>query len=150
MASVFINYRRADSASWAKKLFEHLSMRYGKDLIFEDVESLRPGEKWMNAILQEILRCDVFLVLIGPSWLGLKDDQGRRRIANDEDVLRVEVSEALKARCTVIPILVGGTDMPSKEELPDSIAALTERQAVSFATSDGTLMLRSLSKNFGS
>lgn len=129
MASVFINYRRADSASWAQKLFGHLSMRYGKDLIFEDVESLRPGEKWMDAIREEIQRCDVFLVLIGPSWLEPIDDQGLRRIDNNEDVLRVEVGEALNAHCAIIPVLVGGTNMPSKEELPDSIAALTEYQA---------------------
>ena len=130
MASVFISYRRADSASWAEKLFGHISMRFGKDLVFEDVESLKPGQKWMDEIKKEVHNCDVFLVVIGPGWLGQKDDNGQRRIDNEKDVLRIEVSEALNAKCTVIPVLVGGAELPSRNELPDPIVPLIERQLV--------------------
>lgn len=133
MASVFINYRRADSAAWAKRLFDHLSMRYGRDLIFEDVESIRPGQKWMDAILEEILKCEVFLVMIGPNWMELQDEHGNRRIADNEDVLCIEISEALKAECHIIPLLVGGINMPAREELPASISALAGYQAVNLS-----------------
>ena len=45
MASVFISYRRTDSADWAYRLNRHLTMRYGKDLIFQDVDDIKPGNK---------------------------------------------------------------------------------------------------------
>lgn len=130
MASVFISYRRADSSTWAKKLYGHLSMRFGKDLIFKDIESLTPGAKWMETILEEVHSCDVFLLLIGPTWLEQQTKAGQRRIDNENDVLRVELSEALKTSCTVVPVLVGGAKMPHKSDLPDSVASLSERQAV--------------------
>jgi hypothetical protein len=44
MSRVFISYRRADSAQSASKLYRHLSLRFGKDLIFQDVEDIKPGD----------------------------------------------------------------------------------------------------------
>ena len=41
MSKVFISYRRADSAEWAKRLYCHLSMRFGEDLIFQDVDDIQ-------------------------------------------------------------------------------------------------------------
>lgn len=130
MASVFISYRRTDSASWATLLFGHVSMRFGKDLVFQDVESLKPGQKWLEEIRKQIRECEVFLVVIGPQWLTLKNDSGQRRLDDAQDVLMVEMVEALDSNCAVIPILVGGAKMPSGNDLPESIATLGGRQAV--------------------
>jgi hypothetical protein len=130
MASVFISYRRADSAHWATLLFGHVSMRFGKDLVFQDVESLKPGQKWLEAIRQQVRESEVFLVVIGPQWLTLKDDSGQRRIDDAQDILRLEIGEALDSSCTVIPILVGGAKMPPGSELPESISTLVGRQGV--------------------
>jgi hypothetical protein len=33
MSGVFISYRRSDSGGWAGRLFDHLSMRFGNNLI---------------------------------------------------------------------------------------------------------------------
>jgi hypothetical protein len=41
MSGVFISYRRADSSRWANRLCDHLSMRFGKDLVFQDVEDIQ-------------------------------------------------------------------------------------------------------------
>ena len=41
MSKVFISYRRADSAEWAKRLYCHLSIRFGEDLIFQDVDDIQ-------------------------------------------------------------------------------------------------------------
>ena len=50
MSRVFISYRRADSAAWANDLNRHLGMRYGEDLIFQDVEDIQPGDNWFETI----------------------------------------------------------------------------------------------------
>ena len=40
MSRVFISYRRSDSAQTASELYRHVSLRFGKDLVFQDVEDI--------------------------------------------------------------------------------------------------------------
>lgn len=127
MSRVFISYRRADSAQWANKLYRHLSMRFGKDLVFQDVDDIRPGLDFLETIRQELESCQVFLILIGPHWL--VDAQGRRRLSDPQDVLRLEIAEGLSSEGTVIPVLVGGARVPSPKDLPDPLRPLARRQA---------------------
>ncbi|MGZ4846275.1 MAG: TIR domain-containing protein [Halobacteriota archaeon] len=129
MSRVFISYRRSDSGEWANRLNNHVAMRFGKDLVFRDIESIRPGRNWFESIQKELKACEVFLVVIGPHWL--IDQSGRRRLDDPNDVLRTEISEALSRADTVVPILVGNAEMPSSGDLPASIQALAMRQAVS-------------------
>jgi tetratricopeptide (TPR) repeat protein len=131
MSRVFISYRRADSASSATKLYRHLSIRFGKDLIFQDVDDIKPGADFLETLRQELKLCQVFLILIGPRWL--IDTNGRRRLDDPNDVLRMEVAEALSRDATVLPVLVEGADMPSPESLPEPLQPLSRRQAMSLA-----------------
>jgi hypothetical protein len=131
MSRVFISYRRADSGPWASRLYRHLTMRFGKDLVFQDVDDIRPGTDFLDTIRQALGSSQVFLVLIGPSWL--VDAQGRRRLHDPNDVLRMEVAEALSGGRMVIPVLVGAAVMPSSGDLPDPLRPLSRRQAVSLA-----------------
>ena len=128
MSQVFISYRRADSSKWANRLYNHLSMRYGKDLVFQDVDDIKAGDDWIETIRQELVSCQVVLVIIGPHWL--VDAKGHRRLDKVQDVLRMEIIEALSSDSTVIPVLVGEAFMPSAEDLPDPLKQLTRRQAV--------------------
>ena len=129
MSTVFISYRRADSAAWANDLNRHLGMRYGEDLIFQDVDDIQPGDNWLETIHSELQACQVFLILIGPHWL--VDQQGRKRLEDAQDILRMEVIEALASEGIVIPALVGGTEMPLADTLPDPLKPLALRQAIS-------------------
>jgi hypothetical protein len=92
MSQIFVSYRRADSSKWANRLYGHLSMRYGKDLVFQDIDDINAGDDWAGTIRQEISSCQVFLVIIGPHWLD--DAKGRRRL------------ESLKAYFVLMNILV--------------------------------------------
>jgi hypothetical protein len=75
--------------------------------------------------------CYAVLVIVGPKWLDLKDEKGRRRIDNPRDQLRQEVELALEsdARTRVIPVLVEGARMPRSGDLPESLARLAYRIA---------------------
>jgi len=128
MRRVFISYRRSDSLQWANKLHDHLSMRFGKDLVFQDVDGIEPGSDWVKAIRQELKSSKVFLVLIGSHWL--IDRQGRRRLNDRQDVLRMEIIEALSSKGTVIPVLVGGARRPSPQDLPGPLKPLLRHQTV--------------------
>jgi len=128
MSKVFISYRRADSALRATKLSKHIGMRFGKDLVFRDVEDIKPGTEWLKEIRRELASCEVFLIVIGPHWL--TDARGRRRLDDPNDVLRMEIAKALTGTRTILPVLVGGASMPLPETLPQNLRPISNHQAM--------------------
>jgi len=93
---------------------------------------------------------DVLLALIGDRWLTIADDQGRRRLDDPDDFVRLEIEAALARKIRVIPILVDGAAMPDVDELPPSLARLARRQALDLSPSrfefDTNRLLRVLDK----
>jgi tetratricopeptide (TPR) repeat protein len=132
MAGVFISYRRADSGGWAGRLKDHLEMRFGSDLVWQDVDDIPPGANWLEQIKSGIEHADSVLVVIGPRWLEL----GGRRMQDPNDVLRTEISLALSSTALIIPVLVGGAEMPGADDLPPPVQPLLQHQAVVMLDSD--------------
>ena len=72
----------------------------------------------------------MLLVVIGPNWATCTDDEGRRRLEDPNDYVRLEVQSALaKPDLRVIPVLVGDAKMPSASSLPSTLEPLTRRNA---------------------
>jgi tetratricopeptide (TPR) repeat protein len=127
MPGVFISYRRVDSDAWCKRLSDHLSLRFGDDMVFHDVDDLQPGMRWRREIDAALRGAEIVLVLIGPQWFA--DDQ-RRRLADPKDVLRHEITTALRGpRRKVVPVLLGGAGLPDADALPRPLRPLLEWQA---------------------
>lgn len=113
--SIFINYRRAEAAGWARALYEKLAARFGRDKVFFDQESLKPGEKWAEGIRSESGGCGVLIALIGPRWADSLNDRLEK---SGGDYVRSEIETALKAEGQeVIPTLIEGASLPSEEDL---------------------------------
>jgi len=129
MAGLFISYRRADGG-WSGRLRDHLELRFGAGVVWWDLDDIRPGQRWREEIESGLKTAEAALILIGPRWLSETDAKGQKRLSKRTDVVRAEVAEALRGPAVVIPILVGGASMPEKRVLPDSIAAVTDRQAM--------------------
>jgi tetratricopeptide (TPR) repeat protein len=132
MPGVFISYRRSDGGGWAGRLNDHLSLRFGDNVVWQDVEDLEVGKEYLSQILTRIRSSSAVLVVIGPHWL--KD--GRQRLKNSKDVLRMEIAHALRSKAAVIPTLVGGASMPRATSLPGPIAALVKRHGVALNDQD--------------
>ena len=135
MSNVFISYRRDDSAGYAGRLADALEKRLGKDSVFRDVEDIKPGEDIVEAIERNLQNAGAFLIIIGKDWLTVKDNQGRRRLENPNDYVQIEIESALRLDGLIIPVLVEGVVMPKPEELPPSIAAMANRQAIEMTDS---------------
>ena len=130
MPTIFISYRREDSAGHAGRLFDRLREHFGKDRVFLDVVGIDAGVDFVEVIDQAVGSCDVLLAVIGREWLTCCDKQNRRRLDDPNDFIRAEVSSALKRNVRVVPVLVEGAGMPPTDALPEDLQRLTRRQAV--------------------
>jgi tetratricopeptide (TPR) repeat protein len=128
---VFISYRRQESSGMAGRLYDRLAARFGDDQVFMDVDTIAPGVDFGNVIAQAVSTCEVLLAVIGPGWLTISDADGQRRLDDPDDIVRLEIAAALERDIRVIPLLVEGAAMPRREELPDSLARLARRNALS-------------------
>jgi hypothetical protein len=129
-SSVFISYRREDSAYAAGWLHDRLAEHFDEDHIFKDVDSIQEGEDFAKVITAKVGSCDALLAVIGKNWLTITDEHDRRRLDNPRDYVRLEIEAALNRGIPVIPILVDGAQVPRTNQLPLSLAGLLDRQAV--------------------
>jgi hypothetical protein len=130
--SVFINYRRDDSAAEARLVANDLRRVLPSESVFLDIEAIRPGEKWPERIRAALDLSQLVFVVIGPTWLtaGI-DEWGRRRIDVESDWVRQEIATALgDSRKTVVALLVCGAKMPPTDALPDKVAGINTRQYI--------------------
>ena len=130
MKRVFISYRREDSAGHAGRLFDRLAERLGRERVFRDVDHIRPGDLFTEAIREKIGASDILLVLIGPRWLAATDQEGRRRLEDPDDLVRREIEMGLGRKMRIIPVLLGGAAMPVKRDLPESLQPLAGYSAL--------------------
>src|SRR4029077_18621514 len=129
-AKLFINYRREDTAPYAGRVYDRLTAHFGEDQVFIDIDQIEPGEDFVEAINRKVSACDIAIVAIGPDWLHATDASGKRRLDDEEDFVRMEIVAALQRKIRVIPVLVGGAQMPRKQDLPEALAPLSRRNAI--------------------
>jgi Domain of unknown function (DUF6777)/TIR domain len=126
---VFISYRRKEASSHADRLHDRLAARLGEDRVFMDVDSIKPGENWIEAISNALAKCGLMLVLIGDQW-------GQARIDRDaptgdtDDYVRLEIDAAFDRGIPIIPVLLEETVMPRHADLPDTLVKLSNLQAI--------------------
>jgi formylglycine-generating enzyme required for sulfatase activity len=126
--AIFLSYRRCDSIDITGRIYDRLVAHFGADSVFKDVDSIPFGVNYRQHLEREVSHCPVLLAVIGPQWLTTTDEQGRR-IDNPADWVRVEIEAALKRDSLVIPVLVGGAELPQDDELPESLRGLVYRQS---------------------
>ncbi len=148
---IFLSYRRDDSRGYTTAICTLLELHFGSGQIFMDVDTLLPGTDFVQSLENAVEGCDIFLAIIGPSWEDIRDDNGARRLDNPDDFVRIEVAHALRRGIPVIPVLVGGAQMPSSKKLPENIKNLSRRHAFSIGDhlrSDVQQLVKVLEKTF--
>ncbi len=123
-STIFISYRRDDSAPTTGRIYDRLIASFGKDAVFKDVDNIPYGEHFPHYIASVIAKCSVMLAIIGPRWLDAAKPDGTRRLDDPQDWVRIEIETALSLGVTVIPLLVDGAHMPKTANLPESLQGL--------------------------
>jgi formylglycine-generating enzyme required for sulfatase activity len=130
LADIFISYRRDDAAAWAGRLTADLRRKFPRGDVFQDISAIGIGEDFVDAMRRSLATCAVTIVMIGPRWLGARDEHGQRRLDDPDDWVRLEIEESLKRDgLRVVPLLVGTARMPRAAELPESLRPLARRNA---------------------
>lgn len=130
VGGVFISYRREDSAGFARLIYDRLTRHLDPKNVFLDVDSIGPGLDFVDVLTERVGRCEALVALIGSDWIVSADNDGRRRLDNPYDFVRIEIEAALQRGVRVIPVLVGGATMPKREDLPESLKKLAQLQGI--------------------
>jgi hypothetical protein len=103
---VFLSYRREDGAPYARLLKSELRERLPDTQVFMDLDSIQPGQDFTEVIARALDSCAVLVILLGPQWATLTDEEGPRRLDDPDDYVRSEVRTALERDVPVIPVLI--------------------------------------------
>jgi formylglycine-generating enzyme required for sulfatase activity len=124
---IFINYRRGDDPGFTQALYQRLEDEFAAGDLFMDVEGhIKPGDDFVDVLNAQVAAADVLLTIIGPRWTELL----AARAGDPDDFVTIEIKAALEQGKRVIPVLVGGADMPRVDALPQPIRQLARRNAV--------------------
>lgn len=105
---IFISYRRDGGDMTAMYFYQALKERGYK--VFYDLEVLRAG-KFNEALLDSIQSCKDFVLILSPHALD--------RCNDENDWVRQEIAEALRAKKNIVPVMLKGFTFP--EKLPEDI-----------------------------
>ncbi|MGH9277977.1 MAG: TIR domain-containing protein, partial [Acidimicrobiales bacterium] len=145
---IFMSYRRADVGGHAGRLSDSLVQRLGPRNVFQDVTDIAAGRDFLTVIRGELDGCDAAIAVIGPGWLTAATPEGRPRLFEPDDYVRLELATVLQRDLPVVPVLVGGAALPAAEALPEDLRPLAQRQAIEVRDStwhqDVDHLLRSL------
>ena len=73
---IFISYRRDETEYPAGWLFNRLTDHFPEGQVFKDIDSIAPGDVFLEVITEAVGSCDVLLALIGSEWLTVTDADG--------------------------------------------------------------------------
>lgn len=130
MPSVFVSFRNGDTPFAAALVYRGLVDRFGAGQVFWSGQSIPPGAPWAEAIWENHRASTVLIAMIGPRWLSIVDKQQRPRLWTPGDWVHDEIALALRDSKVVIPVLLAGVPRLTADDLPPSLARLSELQSV--------------------
>ena len=90
MAKIFISYRRDDSAGHAGRLYDRLSDHFGPDQVFMDLDTIKPGQDFVDAVRQAVSGCNGLVTIIGGHAHSLRAQQTPSRDSPQQIMIRVD------------------------------------------------------------
>jgi hypothetical protein len=130
MSHVFITYRRRDAAGYAGRLSDALAARLGRRNVFRDLDSLPVGRDFVAELERTLASCDAVIAVIDRDWASVPGEDGRPRLSDPDDFVRLEIAAALRRDILLVPAVTPGAAMPSEQDLPDELQPLARRNAV--------------------
>ena len=128
-STIILSYRREDSAGVTGRIFDRLTQEFGTDRVFMDIDSMPAGVDFHDHLQEILADCGALLVVVGKGWRSQRKGQPAR-IMDPDDWVRIEVETALERGIPVVPLLIDGATLPSRDQLPESLWPLLRRNAL--------------------
>jgi hypothetical protein len=128
--SIFISYRRDDSADITGRIYDPLVQHFSRDTVFKDVDSIPLGIDFRQHLESALSQCRVLLAVMGERWSGTDSATGKQRIDDPYDHVRLELELALARNIPVIPVLVRNFSIPAADKLSGSLQSLAYRNGI--------------------
>ena len=129
--SIFINYRRADSAHTVGRIYDCLADAFGPQAVFCDFDSIPKGADFPDSSRAVLADCRVVLTVLGKDWLRILTERNPPEGGAGPDWVRQELEIAGRrreaendGRLLVYPLLLD-TKMPPADDLPASLGWLS-------------------------
>lgn len=131
MLKLLISYRRGDTRRETLRIYQRLCTEFGQENVAKDLRAQSPAATFQSRLAEVLVSHNLVLVVIGPDWISQRDERGNPKIRNYNDDVHVELRTALaRDGITVVPILIEGAMMPSKEQLPTPLQDLVNKPAL--------------------
>ncbi len=127
---IFISYRRTDARGYAGRLSDTLEEYFGSNRVFRDMEDISGGAEFGQVIHNNLHTADAVIVLIGPDWLTITSDNGKRRIDETDDWVSKEIVVAIEKGIPLFLVLIEDTPLPRIQELPEKLAPILKYNAI--------------------
>ncbi len=134
MGTVYVSFRREDTADVAARLLDRLRERFGVERVLDDESRLQPGQTPGQRVDEQVRQTDVMLVVIGPRWASIDNSKGQPRLGNPNDFVRREIELAVALSIPIVPVLVYDTQALDTSALPPSLSGLSRRQMMRLRT----------------
>lgn len=128
---IFLSYRRADSQYLATLVHDGLRQRMPSSTLFLDVDSIRPGQDFLQRLESALAHAHAVIALIGPGWHA-------ERTRDPADHVRRELLIAQARSIRVVPVVHSGQTMPALPSLGPELAWLHDLDA--FAMGSATTL----------
>lgn len=126
MHRVFVSYRRLLAPDATGRVYDYLRRAF-PDTVFVDIHSLPLGLDFQDGLNESLKSCWAAVVIIGPGWQDMKDDQGNSRLADPDDWVRRELETLLSRAIPLIPVYLYEPAGLIRSALPDSLKPIINR-----------------------
>jgi len=127
---IFISYRRKDQRRFAANLRDSLDKHFYRPVAFLDQSAILSGTEWKERINEALSQCKLMIVVIGHY---MKDHE---RISGEVDYVVLEVTEALRRNCVVLPVCCDGAGIAELVGLDERLQRLNDFQSCHVDTVD--------------
>ncbi len=128
VGKLFISYRRSDAAHSAGRLRDVLAGEFPQR-VFVDVEDIEPGADFVKTIEASLHSAAAVIAIIGQKWL--EGSTSGTKLGDPTDVVTLELRTAIRLGVPILPVLIDGTPMPQRSQLPDGFTTMLSSNAVS-------------------
>jgi hypothetical protein len=134
--ALFVSYRRSDSQPWTGRLADDLRDHFGRARVYRDLDVNRAAVDFRAQVADGLAQARAVVAVIGPTWTSIRGSSGAPRLAEGNDLVRLELEWAFGQGVPLVPVLVGGASMPLEAQLPGSIRSLARLQGLRLGDED--------------